>query len=111
MDRGDRSNLRYGQFGDRAQARYARGDTVELPDWLCPGSDLGQARSPVVNGRSTRRRTGPRMRSDGSAFSLRKEAAGIPEKIQKTALVPPRTGLPEGAGPGPTRETCGRAPG
>jgi hypothetical protein len=67
-------------------ARYARGDRLELPDWLCPGSALRATRS------SRRKRswaTSDQARwtvSKRSEIVSSKEAARIPEKERKTAL-------------------------
>ena len=67
-------------------ARYARGDRLELPDWLCPRSALRATRS------SRRERSGVTsdqarwIVSKRSEIVLSKEAACIPEKKRKTAL-------------------------
>jgi hypothetical protein len=94
MDRGDRSNLRYGQFGARAAARYARGDRVELPDWLCPRSDLRVRRFPSENGPRVDNRTESLDAIQGGPRSgCGKSGPASPKTIQKTATLPPRTGL------------------
>ena len=67
-------------------ARYARGDRLELPDWLCPRSALRATRS---SRRERSRATSDQARwivSKRSEIVLSKEAACIPEKSEKTAL-------------------------
>src|SRR6516225_6941210 len=99
MGRGDRSNLPYGQFGGRGSTRHARGDRLELPDRLCLRSVLREPRSLEVKSPWPAAGQARWTVSKESALWLRNEAAGIPEKKEKTALAPPRTGFrTDGAG-------------
>src|SRR5262249_3200606 len=93
MDRGDRPNLRYGQFGGRAAARHAPGDRLELPGWPGPRSDLRVSRSPNENGPKSMADKAQWMHPESRGFCYGQRPTASPQKKQKTALAPPRTGL------------------
>src|SRR5262245_3448048 len=83
MDRGDRPNLRYGQFGGRTSVRHAPGDRLEVPDWLCPGSALRATRSLSANDPEVGSGQGSVDASMEPALLLRIETTGIPENRRK----------------------------
>src|SRR5262249_11867265 len=64
-------------------ARDARGDRLELPDWLCPRSALRDARSTKEEQVLMDTRSDRWIVSIRSAIALSKEAAGIPQKKSK----------------------------